>query len=526
MVTALEPGPPHVFGTSSWTLGLREEEDIYIVMGPTAKHSINWFCHPILKLPLGDRISRRIFSPFGQHWNLPLMILTRAIYSLLSCHRTPTILMSCNRTAQLIPRMTLTLPAGNIVILFKAVFATKPFGWNSTNGMWRPGNIGDHQHATLMPNILQIGCRSAISQSFWYKGKEIYTRPSRKPHFSREFLETAAKILQEDEHAPSTKSSFNSKVKSFFTFANEVGITDLPPDGHELVMFATWLTVSGHCTTVGSLRQYLSAVRVLCRQKALVCPSPTEYGPLQATVSGMASRFAAPIRRSLPVTCEILINLVNSKPPKNATWGEKTILRVLKDTAILLFFTMLRGSNLFPPYPAAACKLRQLTWDKVAGIKGGSGVVLTLILEKTIRYRERLHHIALAALPGSVFCPVAALQRMADLRGSMSTAESDICLQLPMKSGGWRPLVKYEFNSWFRARISQMGLDETRYFVHGFRHGSLALALLHEPNVTLVRLNSNHLSDAIFTYSNIDPVKRFQVTQKMLSVVQSTARST
>jgi hypothetical protein len=154
MVTALEPGPPHVFGTSSWTLGLREEEDMYIVMMVTAKHSINWFCPPILKLPLGDRIIRRIFSPFGQHWNLPQMILTRAIYSLLSCHRTPTILMSCNRTAQLIPRMTLTLPAGNIVILLKAVFATKPFGWNSTNGMWRPGNIGDHPQATLMPNMV------------------------------------------------------------------------------------------------------------------------------------------------------------------------------------------------------------------------------------------------------------------------------------------------------------------------------------------------------------------------------------
>jgi hypothetical protein len=112
---------------------------------------------------------------------------------------------------------------------------------------------------------------------------------------------------------------------------------------------------------------------------------------------------------------------------------------------------------------------------------------------------------------------------MADLQERPATSETDLCLQLPIKGGGWRPLVKYEFNTWFRSRIKQMGLDPTRYFVHGFRHGSLALALLHEPNVTLVRLNSNHLSDAIFTYSNIDPVKRFQVTQKMLSVVQAMA---
>jgi hypothetical protein len=330
------------------------------------------------------------------------------------------------------------------------------------------------------------GCRPAGSHAFWYKGCPIYSRPTWRPFFSREFLEAAAEILQEDEHAPSTKAAFNSKVKTFFTFASEVGLTDLPPDGHEMVVYATWLTLLGHCGTAGSLRQYLSAVKVFCRQKALFCPSPTEYGPLLATITGMAARFAAPVRRSLPVTPEILINLVHSKCPQNSSWYANTILQVLRDTSILLFFTMLHGSNLFPAYPTATCKLRQLTWDKVAGVEGGGGVVLTLILEKTIRFRERLHRITLAALPGSLFCPVAALQCLADLRERSTTSESDLVLQLPIRGGGWRPLVKYEFNAWFRCRISQMGLDETRYFVHGFHHGSLVLALLHEPNVTLV----------------------------------------
>jgi hypothetical protein len=159
----------------------------------------------------------------------------------------------------------------------------------------RQGNKCETTQTDLIALFLQSGCRQAVSHMFWYKGKPVYTRPSQKPYFSREFLEAAAEILQEDEHAPATKSAFNSKVKTFFTFTSEIGLTDLPPDGHEMVIYATWLTLSSHCSTAGSLRQYLSAVKVLCRQKALFCPSPTEYGPLLAMVSGMAARFAAPV---------------------------------------------------------------------------------------------------------------------------------------------------------------------------------------------------------------------------------------
>ena len=92
----------------------------------------------------------------------------------------------------------------------------------------------------------------------------------------------------------------------------------------------------------------------------------------------------------------------------------------------------------------------------------------------------------------------------------------DLVLMLPDGEGGWKPLCKYELVRWFKLRISQLGLDENKYFLHGFRHGSLAECLAIEPNIALIRVTSNHLSDAIFTYSNIDPNKRFQVSAKMM----------
>ena len=185
---------------------------------------------------------------------------------------------------------------------------------------------------------------------------------------------------------------------------------------------------------------------------------------------------------------------------------------------------MARGSNLFPAYPSATCKVRQLTWDKIE--RTDQGVVITMVLEKTIQHRERLHKIALQADPNSPFCPVRCLDELIAMRGRNNIAPDDLVLQLPDGRGGWEPLCKYKLNRWFKHRISQMGLDPSKFMIHGFRHGSLAEAIAIEPNLTLIRVTSNHLSDSIFTYSNVDTDKRFQVSCKMLhSITTAAARA-
>ena len=63
--------------------------------------------------------------------------------------------------------------------------------------------------------------------------------------------------------------------------------------------------------------------------------------------------------------------------------------------------------------PGAACKIRQLTWDKID--KTEDGVVITMVLEKTIQYRQRLHRIPLKAEPDNEFCPVRCLQDLVDM---------------------------------------------------------------------------------------------------------------
>ena len=304
-------------------------------------------------------------------------------------------------------------------------------------------------------------------------------------------------------------------MKAYFRFAEEMAITEFPPTPDEVRLYAVWLMLSV-CSRADSLRQYLAALRVFASRRGQWVPSPTEYGPLLSVVRGSARLFAGPTRRSEAVSPAILRNLLLSQPPPDPSPAQRVTLQVLKDAALLLFLTMLRGSNVFPPHPAAVDPVRNLTWDKVRRVP--DGVIITIVLSKTVQYRERLHEIHLVSAPGSLFCPVAALDRLFAMRGGHALPQ-DLVLQLPSEDGTWTPLVKYQFLAWFRGRLADMGLDPAAFSVHGFRHGSIQLAILHQGNMTLIRLHSNHLSDAIMCYANIDPAKRSAVSSAMVAAL-------
>ena len=310
-------------------------------------------------------------------------------------------------------------------------------------------------------------------------------------------------------------------MRTYFRFADEVEIRYFPPTPEDVRLYAVWLMMSV-CSRPDSLRQYLAALRVYAARAGHWVQSPTEFGPLLGVVKGAARLFPGPTRRSRPVSPAILTNLLMSRPPVNPTPAQRVTLQVLKDAALLLFMTMLRSSNLFPSHPAATDPVRNLTWEKVRRVDGG--VIITVVLSKTVQFRQRLHEIFLVAAPGSLFCPVAALDRLRDIRGGLAQP-GDLVFQLPSPDGSWAPLVKYQFNRWFRSRLADMGLNPLEYFVHAFRHGSIQLAILHQGNLTLIKLHSNHLSEAIMVYSHIDPNKRSAVSAAMVAALDQHQRA-
>ena len=307
-------------------------------------------------------------------------------------------------------------------------------------------------------------------------------------------------------------------MRAYEQFCDELAITHEPPTGEDMRQFAAWVMLY-RCSRESSLRQYLSAVKTHFRHQNMFVPAPSEYGPLGAVVEGSKRMFPGPVRRSLPVSIPILRNLVFSRPPVMATWRQRMTLRILKDTAIILFFTMLRSSSLFPPWAAAADTDRNMVWSRVQFVEGGAKIAV--ILAKTQQHFRRVHEVVLAEGEGSPFCPVAALRRLKTMRGQ-PVGPHDHVFQLPLGQSaaeGWRILVKSDFHSWFKQRISQMNLEADKYMIHGFRHGAVSLAISEEPNLALVKVASDHSSDAIWAYAQVAASRKRSVASVMLETV-------
>lgn len=158
---------------------------------------------------------------------------------------------------------------------------------------------------------------------------------------------------------------------------------------------------------------------------------------------------------------------------------------------------------------------RQLTWGQVRRVNGG--VILSITLAKTIQCGERVHHVTLPAAENPLFCPVRALQTLVDIRGAQNCTKGAIVFTIPDVKGCFRPLLKYEFVRWFRGRIGQMGADSSKYSCHGWRHGGIQQLLLAEDSTHMVRIASDHASDALYAYAEIPPERRMDTARKMLS---------
>ena len=338
------------------------------------------------------------------------------------------------------------------------------------------------------------------------------------PPMSRQLVAAAADVLQSQCHAPATVKSRSSQLRAFDQFRVEMAIDYEPPTAEDMRNFAAWVMLY-RCSREASMRQYLSAVKTHYHQRNMFVPAPSEYGPLGAVVEGSKRMFPGPVRRSLPVTIPILRNLVFSRAPPAATWRQRMSLRVLKDTALVLYFSMLRSSSLFPPWAAAADPDRNMVWSRVVFCEGGAKI--SVILAKTQQHFRRVHEVVLAERAGSPYCPVAALRRLKAMRGCR-VDPGDHVFQLPLGQSaedGWRILVKSDFHAWFKRRICQMNLREELYMLHGFRHGAVSLAISEEPNLALVKVASDHSSDAIWTYAQVAAARKRSVASVMLDTV-------
>ena len=318
--------------------------------------------------------------------------------------------------------------------------------------------------------------------------------------------------IQSSAFADRTKKNLNSILKAFLQFCLLYRISGFPASGDDLCLFATWLFVAGRVHSGQSVRNYLSAVRTWHRSNGQDCPTPSTYTPLNLTVRGLERKFSNPVKKMAPITPNILLNLVQY--PGNLFGNEWIIFTVIRSLYVHLFLSMLRLDNMVPQSSGCFNPVVQLIWGRVGVL--GQGVVVKAIQTKQIQDRRRELEISLVAKPGSDVCPVAAFHKLLEIPG-YPRGPGDPVYNIPGKNGGWVPLSRHQVVTVLAAQISKMGLDPALYKPHAFRRGGIQLAVKLVSNFELVRIHSDHASDAIEAYTNLPPEDRFLVTQSMMN---------
>ena len=335
-------------------------------------------------------------------------------------------------------------------------------------------------------------------------------------------LNITARHMMTFAWADSSKKSLNSQQKSFVEFCQLYGLSDWPAKPDTLVVYAAYLIQSGRLKSCSSIRQYLSAVRTLHRMYGLDCVMPSTYGPLDMIVKGIDRGFTEPSKTRLPITVEILTNLVYGLSPftNHVNLEAKSFGFAIKSLYLTLFSTMLRGGNCLPDSQSGFNPVRHLSWGRIEVVD--QGLVLKIPMSKTIQLGDRIHEIPIARCSVRQMCPVLALLDLVDLKGIDLCRSQDSVFSY-YKKGKWVFLTKAVASKFLDGQLRAMGLEAKLCGLHSFRVGSLMQGLEGNNSIAFLRLHSDHRSSAIYGYLHMPAVRRFGVACSLSRDVASAA---
>ena len=330
-------------------------------------------------------------------------------------------------------------------------------------------------------------------------------------------LHAQMRFLMSKAKKPSTTKSQQSMLKTWhrYAFTNQV---TLPVGGWHLALFATQVVREGRIKSADSLANYVSAVRSYHLDLGLDCPTPSQFGPLKRVIDGFRDVAQRPVKKSLPITPNILINFLNTTlPPPFCTYDTQQ-LQVYKVLCLTYFLSMLRSSSLIPKTYGDVDPVRLLCWGNIQQVAFGEfrGLIFELHKTKTIKNMERIQTVSLAQNDDCpMLCPVRAILRLKDIIGEANIGPNTPVFQTRDYQGRLRPILYHKFDKWYRFRLQEMGLNSALYTLHAWRHGGIQQTLMSEQNLALVKITSDHSSDVILEYSQVPADRRLLISQKV-----------
>ena len=292
----------------------------------------------------------------------------------------------------------------------------------------------------------------------------------------------SARLLQ--AHRPSSRSKYQSQFRSFIMFCNFYQLNMAAIQSPHIVAFIEFLAQNG--LSHASIVTYISALKQQFHH----------YGLNQAALSHKnVSLMLASCLKTIPqnpaskgiFTVPILNSIIQATQILN---------RPVVYTALFLtaFHSFLRISNILP---TSASKFNSREHLSRGSIRfAPPGVHITITWSKTLQAASSHKVIELAAIPGSVLCPVNALKQ---LFSNYPQPKSAPLFSLPSHHGHFVITQSHG-----RAALSQvlghLGLSQSAYTFHAFRRSGASLAFSLGVPMQYIQAHGTWASQAVWAY--------------------------
>lgn len=258
----------------------------------------------------------------------------------------------------------------------------------------------------------------------------------------------------------------------------------LPANLDTICCYAQFLS---RTVTSGTIHNYLSGVKVLQILLGYEYPFTGNY-ILRLVLRGIARMHPHTPQRAPPITPEILLKVASVVDVSSSL--ECTIF----SCALFLFFLMARLGNVLPGSTKTALHMYLLR-DCIA--QSPDGLLVTFRHTKTIQYGQRLLHLPLLPIPGSLLCPVSAYKRsLSFIRGRKPKAAFIFISNCQVSL-----LTQSLFIKHFRLLLSKAGIPHATCFRgHSFRRGGASWAFQAGVPGEVIQICGDWLSDAYKLY--------------------------
>ena len=257
-----------------------------------------------------------------------------------------------------------------------------------------------------------------------------------------------------------------------------------------------------------SLKQYLNIVRILHEEAGLPNPVSQSWF-LSSLLRGVKRCKGDPCKPKLPITgnilCGIFRNLDLSKPGDIVFWA----------ACLVAFFSFLRKSHLMP---TSSCNVPPHVLNRASVNFCEDHVELRVEHSKTIQYRDRVHVVPMARIPGSFMCPAQGLLTVFRLAPDLPTTAPIFTYNCQ----GKQVVLTYgDFHKRLRSALTLCGINPQDYSAHSFRRGGASLALDCDVPIDLVRMQGDWRSNAYQRYIAPSLSTKLKLSRRMAESVGS-----